>query len=185
MNIIEELLSANRFYADHIDAASLHNAATGAQRPVAAVVACSDSRVPVEVIFNQLHPGRLFIIRVAGNIIAGPAVTGSIEYAVEHLHVPVLIILGHTDCGLLKAKIAGGGSGEVAKLCREIDVICDTVSEAVIENVQLQVQRVMALDSVTRAVWDEALNVYGMLYDLETGLVSVLSRNGAKLPGTD
>jgi carbonic anhydrase len=77
------------------------------QKPVATVISCSDSRVPVEVIFNQLRPGTFFVIRVAGNIISDSIVKGSIEYAVMHLRTPYIIILGHTECGAIKASLDG------------------------------------------------------------------------------
>lgn len=71
------------------------------QSPKAIVLGCSDSRVPVEIIFDQ-DPGDLFVIRVAGNIAAESQI-GSIEYAAEQFNVPLVIVLGHTHCGAIKA----------------------------------------------------------------------------------
>lgn len=73
------------------------------QKPFAIVVSCSDSRVSPEIIFDQ-GLGDLFVIRVAGNVVDQVAL-GSIEYAAEHLHAPLLIILGHTQCGAVTAAV--------------------------------------------------------------------------------
>jgi len=76
------------------------------QRPFAMIVGCSDSRVPPEVIFDQADDiGRLFVIRVAGNIAQETTVMGSVEYAVECLKVPLVAVLGHTGCGAIREVI--------------------------------------------------------------------------------
>jgi len=80
--------------------------AVNGQAPFAAVLACSDSRVPVEVIFDR-GIGDIFVVRVAGNIAIDSSVIGSIEYAAEHLKTSLLVIMGHTDCGAVKAAIGG------------------------------------------------------------------------------
>lgn len=180
--IPEELSRGNREFYQTCNRELFHELAVNGQHPIAAVVACSDSRVPVEVIFHELEPGRLFVIRVAGNVIADVSVKGSIEYAIEHLHVPVLIILAHTDCGMVKARIKGDASGEIAKLCREIDILSRDPTLAVVENLNTQVKRTMAMDCIRRAIDSGRLEVLGMLYDLETGHVSSISRNGESSP---
>ena len=76
------------------------------QAPGAVVLSCSDSRVPPELIFDQ-GLGDVFVVRVAGNV-ADPVTLGSIEYAVEHLHVPLVIVMGHDKCGAVKATVDGG-----------------------------------------------------------------------------
>jgi carbonic anhydrase len=79
------------------------------QRPFVAVVACSDSRVPVEAIFSQ-GPGSIFVIRVAGNVM-GPPQLGSLEYAAQELGVPLVVVLGHTECGAVGAALASAKGG--------------------------------------------------------------------------
>ncbi len=76
------------------------------QFPQAAIIACSDSRVPPEILFDQ-GVGDLFVIRIAGNVIGGtgPVVKGSIEYAVAELKVPLVMVLGHSNCGAVKAAV--------------------------------------------------------------------------------
>lgn len=105
-NLLEILLQGNeRFSQDHplhpdqtLD--RLRDLSFG-QHPVAAIVSCSDSRVPPELILDQ-GLGDLFVIRNAGNIVADYEI-GSVEYAIEHLEVPLVIILGHTKCGAFGA----------------------------------------------------------------------------------
>ncbi len=178
---IKEILAGNAEFRRKADKNLLKGLAEKGQKPAAAVVACSDSRVPPEVIFDRLTPGSLFIIRVAGNVVADTGVKGSIEYAIEHLHVPYLIVLGHTDCGAVKASLAGTHDGEVGKLLDGMKLKSKDISKAVRENVALQVGRVMALDCVKAAVTKKSLVVYGLLYDLPTGEVKILSKNGTPL----
>jgi carbonic anhydrase len=78
----------------------------GGQKPFAVIVCCSDSRVPPELVFDQ-GLGDLFVVRVAGNV-ADTVVQGSVGYAVEHLHIPLVVVLGHEDCGAVRAAIDGG-----------------------------------------------------------------------------
>jgi carbonic anhydrase len=75
----------------------------GGQRPFAAVLGCADSRVPVEVVFGQ-GPGQLFVVRVAGNVAASSQL-GSLEFAVAVLGVRLVVVLGHTRCGLVDAAL--------------------------------------------------------------------------------
>lgn len=90
------------------------------QHPFAVVLACADSRVPPEYIFNQ-GLGDIFVVRVAGNI-ADPYVIGSVEYAVEHLHVPLVVVLGHEKCGAVTAAMAPEKpGGNLGKLIAEIE----------------------------------------------------------------
>lgn len=89
------------------------------QQPFAAVLACADSRVPVELIFDR-GIGDIFVVRVAGNI-AGPTETGSLEYAVEHLGVRLIVVLGHSGCGAVRASAqAVEHQGSVGSIVRKI-----------------------------------------------------------------
>jgi carbonic anhydrase len=76
----------------------------GGQEPIAVILGCSDSRVPVEIIFDQGF-GDLFVIRVAGNIVA-PSQVGSVEFAVEQFGTPLVVVLGHSSCGAIKATLS-------------------------------------------------------------------------------
>lgn len=106
---LERLRAGNaRFVASVRSPASLANAARRAelaiaQEPFAIVLGCSDSRVPVEIVFDQ-GPGDLFVIRVAGNIVA-PSLTGSVEFAAERFGTRLVVVLGHSSCGAIQATI--------------------------------------------------------------------------------
>lgn len=76
------------------------------QHPFAVILTCADSRLSPEIIFDQ-GLGDLFVVRNAGNLV-DDLVLGSIEYAVEHLHAPLIVVLGHTKCGAVSAAVAGG-----------------------------------------------------------------------------
>jgi len=76
------------------------------QHPFAIVLGCSDSRIPVELVFDQ-GVGDLFVVRNAGNI-ADDVALGSIEYAAAHLHVPLIVVMGHGNCGAVTATASGG-----------------------------------------------------------------------------
>ncbi|MCU0806304.1 MAG: hypothetical protein MUF79_14635 [Burkholderiales bacterium] len=73
------------------------------QQPFATILACSDSRVPPELVFDA-GLGELFVIRVAGNVL-GPSVAGTLEYAAAHLHTPLFVVMGHENCGAVTAAI--------------------------------------------------------------------------------
>jgi carbonic anhydrase len=94
------------------------------QSPFAVVLTCADSRLAPEYIFNQ-GLGDLFVVRVAGNI-SEPFALGSIEYAVEHVHVPLIVLLGHEKCGAVEAALGKEKpAGNLGKLIAEIDVGAD------------------------------------------------------------
>lgn len=98
--------SSGQLLKKNMGADRLQELASKGQKPFAVILSCSDSRVPPELIFDQAL-GDIFIIRVAGNVVS-PIEMGSIEYGVEHLHVPLLVILGHEKCGAVKATVDGG-----------------------------------------------------------------------------
>ncbi|MFC2044323.1 carbonic anhydrase [Chloroflexota bacterium] len=170
MNIIE-LIQSNKDFSNIVDRDLLRDLAEKGQKPVATIISCSDSRVPVEVIFNQLRLGTLFVIRVAGNIVADSSVKGSIEYAIMHLKTSHLIILGHTECGAVKASLQGVTEGEVGRLVSHIKVKNKELDKAIIENAELQLERAIEIDCVKEALNSGAIEAHCMLYDIRTGRV--------------
>ena len=82
----------------------------GGQNPFAVVLTCSDSRIVPELIFDT-GIGELFVIRVAGNV-ANPSSIASVEYAITHLNVQLIVVLGHQNCGAVTAALAGGDNGK-------------------------------------------------------------------------
>lgn len=158
------------------------------QNPQAAILCCSDSRVPPEHIFDQSH-GQVFVVRVAGNI-AGPSEVGSLEYAVEHLKIPLLLVMGHEGCGAVKAALDGSAPGHLGKLLDEItpavrpvltqvDKVNDTISEAVRANVWYTMNQLLKRSDVLKgSVQSSGLLLSGAVYSLATGAVQVLSEEG-------
>lgn len=159
------------------------------QEPFALIFTCADSRVIPEVIFNK-GIGDLFVIRVAGNFVTPRCfgVLGSIEYAVEFLHVPLVVVLGHERCGAVKAALnlvkkeqrPPGNIGIIADEIRpamaEIEgQPGDLLHNAVLANVKLNTGRLADLSPVIRKhVDDGTTRVIGADYDLNTGLVNLL-----------
>src|SRR5262245_28687832 len=104
---LDRLIEGNRRFRD-ADAASTartwsHKLATEAQRPFAIVLGCSDSRTPVEILFDEGF-GDLFVVRIAGNIVA-PSVVGSIEFAASQFGSRLVVVMGHTRCGAVSATV--------------------------------------------------------------------------------
>jgi carbonic anhydrase len=126
---LERLMAGNkRFVADKAekrvsDAKTRADLAKG-QYPFAIILTCADSRVPPEFLFDQ-GLGDLFVVRVAGNV-TGEEVLGSIEYAVAHLQVPLVVVLGHEKCGAVKAALDHEEpEGNLGVLLREVRVGSD------------------------------------------------------------
>jgi carbonic anhydrase len=155
---------------------------TGGQHPFAVVLGCSDSRVPPEILFDR-GIGDLFVIRVAGNI-ASPDVLGSIEYAAEHLAVPLVMVLGHSRCGAVQATVKGGhAEGHVAGLLEAIAPALERAREkpgdltenTVTENVKLVMFQITQSRPVLAAlVSGGKLKVVGARYDLDSGRVELV-----------
>jgi len=163
---------------------------SGGQHPFATVITCSDSRVPVEILFDQ-GIGDLFVIRVAGNVCDTDEVA-SIEYGVDHLGTPLLVVLGHRDCGAVTAVVTGAEvHGSIpALLDRIVPAVVKTklahpdadqdemVALAVENNVWQGIEDLLMTSSATRArVADGRLRILGALYDIEAGEVKWLGRH--------
>jgi carbonic anhydrase len=158
------------------------------QRPVAVIMGCADSRVPPELLFDQ-GVGDLFVVRVAGNVVGGGGVfvKGSIEYAVAELGVRLIMVLGHSSCGAVKAAIKHVDDGDplpgaIAELVNRIrpavikakDMPGDRLANAISANVLLGVETLNNLDPIVRpAVSSGQAKVVGAVYDLRTGAVAL------------
>ena len=157
------------------------------QNPFAIVLGCSDSRVPSELIFAQ-GLGDLFVIRVAGNI-ATPSQIGSIEFAAEKFSTKLIVVLGHTFCGAIKATIeelespSERSSPNLQTIVNSIkhgieaslinsDPFDDKVAKAVRANVQSTIDELTNKSEILkRKVAEEGLKIVGAEYCLETGVV--------------
>jgi carbonic anhydrase len=158
-----------------------------AQYPIAAIVGCADSRVAPELAFDQ-GPGDLFVVRVAGNFV-NDDILASLEYGVEFLGVPLIMVLGHTNCGAMTAavKVIKDGArlpGHLPELVRALSPAVhlagplhgdDLVAKATIENVRLNANRLMvARPLISQYVASGKVKVVGGVYDLATGKVALL-----------
>jgi carbonic anhydrase len=160
-----------------------------AQYPEAVVVSCSDSRVAPEILFD-VGVGDIFVVRVAGNVVSGAGVTvkGSIEYAIAELNVPLILVLGHSGCGAVKAAMkhidakdslpgAIDGLVELIKpaVAQSKGAPGDPLENAIRKNVEIGVERLQELQPIIAPrVKQGKLKVVGAVYDLRTGAVTLL-----------
>jgi len=156
-----------------------------AQHPFAAVLGCADSRVPVETVFDQ-QPGDLFVVRLAGNIASGEAI-GSLEYAVEILGCSLVLVLGHSGCGAVQAAIslvesATAFPGHIALLAEAIAPAARRTRgagenwwrAAVDDNARAASARISRSPILRAAASRGGVRVAAAVYDLQSGLVSLL-----------
>jgi len=147
------------------------------QEPFAAVLACADSRVPIEFVFDQTV-GRIFVTRVAGNI-ATPEIIASLEYAVAVLGVKVLLVLGHTGCGAVKAAMkADTVPGQISALYQYIQSSVEhsggDFGKAISNNAKFQANLLRTSSTVVRyALKAGKVRVESGVYDLATGKVTL------------
>jgi carbonic anhydrase len=152
------------------------------QNPKAVILGCADSRVPPELVFDE-GLGDLFVVRVAGNV-AGPVDVGSVEYAAEHLGVPVVVVLGHHSCGAVKATVDTGGKaeGNIGAIVGEIAPSVEQAKAApgkggvVHDAVHLNATRVASTLTerspvLAELVKEGKLKIVSAVYDLDSGKV--------------
>jgi len=159
----------------------------GGQKPFATVLGCSDSRVPIELVFDQGF-GDLFVVRVAGNVVADDVV-GSIAYAALHLRTPLFVVLGHAGCGAVSAavdtKLKKAKEPErietLLKLIepglRDLDLKLaypKLVDAAVEANVRWSLRQLTDMPAARQAVQRRECVFAGAVYDLQTGKVRFL-----------
>jgi carbonic anhydrase len=152
------------------------------QRPIATILSCADSRVPAELLFDQ-GLGDLFNVRVAGNIVT-PEVLGSLEYAVELLETPLLMVLGHERCGAVTAAVnhqpvpghIGDFLDEIQAAVRQTQNLPgDPIDNAISANIQIQVERILQQSTlISQRQANGQVTIVGGRYDLDSGLVTIL-----------
>jgi carbonic anhydrase len=159
---------------------------TAGQHPYAIVVTCSDSRVAPETIFDQ-GLGDIFVVRVAGNVL-DPVVLGSIEYAAEHLHTPLLILMGHEKCGAVTAAVEAKGEPEgnigaivkkiipaVKKARKQGGTKDEIVANAIKQNVFQSYEDMMKSSPVLKhMIMKGELKVVEAMYHLDSGEVEIM-----------
>jgi carbonic anhydrase len=188
---LDRLMQGNARYAANTssnkDYSAGRAARVSAQYPIAAIVGCADSRVAPELAFDQ-GPGDLFVVRVAGNFV-NDDILASLEYGVEFLGVPLIMVLGHTQCGAVGAavKVLQEGArlpGHLPELVRAIRPAvriaqaehgADLVAQATIENVRLNTNRLtVSKPLIGPYVKSGKVKVVGGIYDLATGKIALV-----------
>jgi len=169
------------------EAAAWREHLKGSQLPFATILACSDSRVPPELVFDQGF-GDLFVIRVAGNIVATDVV-GSLAYAIRHLGTHLVVVMGHESCGAVTAAVdALEGRGDeprfIAALVAAIEPGltglpaglegADRVHAAVEANVRWSMAQLAAIPEGKLALEQKMCTLVGAVYDIATGTVRFL-----------
>ncbi|MBC2724575.1 carbonic anhydrase [Desulfosporosinus sp.] len=158
------------------------------QHPFAVIVSCSDSRVPPELLFDQAL-GDLFVIRVAGNIIT-PVELGSVEYAVEHLKTPLVVVLGHEECGAVTATVQGGEThGNIESIIKKIrpavveakslSTSQTTEKEVINKSIELNIKNaigdIMESPIILEGTAVNQVEIIGIKYDLDEGVVRFIN----------
>ena len=155
------------------------------QHPFASVLGCSDSRTTVELIFDQ-NLGDIFSVRLAGNIASNKAI-GSLEFSCKYLGSKLVVVMGHSNCGAIKAACdhyKGGNIGEIIELIdpavhleKTISNHRDSNNDAFVEkvcfhNVEIQMERILKRSSLlTEMIGKKEIGLVGAVYNLVTGEV--------------
>jgi carbonic anhydrase len=167
--------AAGRSMASNRDIDRVREVSKG-QKPFAAFLGCADSRVPIEIVFDQGF-GDLFVTRIAGNVASSENI-GSLEFGTQILGAKVLYVLGHTECGAVSATMKGTDvPGQISGLFQHIRPAVKAakgdLNRAILENVRNQaVLLAEASPVISKMIQRKELIVAGGIYDLATGIVS-------------
>ncbi|MCC5625579.1 carbonic anhydrase [Nostoc sp. CHAB 5715] len=184
---LQKLMEGNQRFVDHQpqypDQSALRlQEVAQAQHPFATILSCADSRVPAEIVFDQ-GIGDIFDVRIAGNIATHEAI-GSIEYAVVLLASPLLMVMGHERCGAVTAAVQNQSLlGDISTFVKAIKPAVekvksqsgDAVENAVVANVQYQIEQLKRSQLLTEQVRSGKLKIVGGRYDLDTGRVTIIT----------
>ena len=191
--VLEELQAGNLRYtngaAKLVDAAALRSDTIDGQYPKAVVLSCIDSRVPVEIVFDQ-HIGDIFVARVAGNF-ENNDILGSMEYACGVAGSKLIVVLGHAGCGAVKAACDGVELGHITELLSSIQPAVDRVQSimqrapsskdaafvntTIAENVRLTMARILDKSSLLHKLYAAgSIQIVGGVYQLDSGEVTWL-----------
>ena len=181
---IAELVAGNKRYissgmnASANELAKLRQQTASSQSPFAAVLSCADSRVPDEIIFNQTI-GRIFVARVAGNVIT-PELIGTLEYAAAELATKAFLVMGHSNCGAVKAAMKGEAvPGQISSLFPHIQPAVDQGGHDLETTIKANAKNQAMLLSQSSTVISEMvksgkIKVVAGYYDLASGVVTML-----------
>lgn len=171
--------SSGRLTAHEQDLAILKQSTVEKQEPFAAVLSCADSRVPVELVFDQTI-GHIFVTRVAGNVVT-PEIIGSLEYGAAVLGTKVILVMGHSGCGAVKAAIQGKEvPGQISALFPHIRPAVDqagpNLEAATKANAKIQAALLREASPIIAGMVKESkLKVVAGYYDTRTGGVELLA----------
>ncbi|MDJ0577641.1 MAG: carbonic anhydrase [Xenococcaceae cyanobacterium MO_234.B1] len=187
--ILEELIAGNKRFVENRpetpnqDDRRLREVSTG-QKPLVSILGCADSRVPIEIIFDR-GIGDLFVVRNAGNI-ATPEEIGSLEYGTVILGSKVLMVLGHENCGAVKAALEGKPlPGQMGSIVAAIQPAINRANkndseefylETIKKNVLLQVEKLYSSPLLYNLVTEGKLKIVGAYYSLNTGEVIIIDQ---------
>jgi carbonic anhydrase len=188
---LSRMMAGNARYAANTpnerDYSSGRAARAQAQYPIAAVLSCADSRVPPEIIFDH-GPGDLFVVRVAGNVV-NRDLLASIEYGLEFLGVPLVMVLGHSRCGAVDAAIKvlrkkatlPGHLPELIRTLKPAVIVAertqrgDLLESAIAENVRRQVAALRNSPPVVERLYaGRKIDIVGAVYEIATGKVAMV-----------
>ena len=194
---LDLLIEGNQRFINNVkrqhDMLSVRDEIKDNQHPVASILGCSDSRTTVELIFDQ-NLGDLFSVRLAGNIASREAI-GSLEFSCNQLGSKVIIVMGHSNCGAVKAacdEYKGGNVGEIVKLIKpaveaERSIIDQDqrnsqndlfVEKVCFLNIKKQIERILHLSPIiNEMVNDKKIAIIGGVYSLSSGLFVIDSEN--------
>lgn len=181
---LHDLLAGNQRFAANQLTSITHNLiimkerTVNKQEPFAAVLACADSRIPVELVFDQTI-GHIFVTRVAGNVVT-PEIVASLEFSVAVLGIKALLVIGHSNCGAVRAAMTTDTvPGQISVLYQRIYPAIEksggNIDKAVQANARIQAELLRASSTVIRETTKAGkLRVESAVYDLATGKVSLI-----------
>lgn len=188
---LQKLIEGNKRFAQNRSihpnlSQELRNTLLDEQKPFAAIIACSDSRVPVEIIFDG-GLGDLFVIRTAGHVLSKETL-GSLEYAVRELDVKLVMILGHDNCGAVKSALNAYNTNQYDELTENSKALLnhiypifekldttapDALEKAIKSNIQYQVEDLIKQDAYLAEKGEGDIMIVGAKYSLDSGLVEI------------
>lgn len=187
---LAKLLEGNSHYVsgnldnlDKMSEAKNRTLVAGGQHPYAIILACSDSRVPPEILFDK-GLGELFVVRVAGNIVERHEL-GSIEYAIEHLGAKLIMVLGHERCGAVTAAFNANGISDGSNIGSLVESIAPAVvetksvggdiEECIVTNIKKVSEELEARSAIVKeGIEAGTVKIVRAKYDLDDGKVTVL-----------
>ena len=170
-------------YLERTSSVAVRQSLATGQHPYAIVLACSDSRVSPEILFDK-GLGEIFVVRVAGNVVA-PHELGSIDYAIEHLGASLVMVLGHERCGAVTAAFNANGISDGSNIGSLVESIAPAVvdtkaagggiEECIVDNVKKVAESLEIRSAIVKeSVESGKVKIVGAKYDLDDGKVTIL-----------